>query len=428
MSGHRSLGFWRTWSLVVGGAIGSAVFMMPAVLAPYGHLGTLGLAAATVGALTIALMLGHMARRVTATGGSYAHTRAAFGDLPAFLIGWGLWISFWVACATIALGFAAYAGTFVPAIAASPRLSAATALAVLWASVAVNNAGVRESGIVTLITSVLKILPILIVGLAGAWMVAPQWSTAPIVEGSPIGIFGSVFALAFWNFVGIEAGAVAAENVINPARTIPRALIAGTLTVGALYLLVNIAAFNALPLDILARSSAPLADVGRALLGEPGAVMIALGALISTAGCLNVSILETGQTAMAIARDGLFPSVFARLSSRHTPALSNTIAGGLASALLLLNFSDSLIGAWTFMSLLATVTIVIPYAASALASLALQRRDNDTSATQTSVAVIALITCTWIILSSGFAAVAWGVVLLAAGVPVYAGVRRKTSV
>ena len=421
----RPLGFWRCWGLVVGGAIGTSVFMMPAVLAPYGYLGSLSLAAATAGAMGVALTMGHLARRVTVSGGPYAYTRAAFGDLAGFLIAWSFWISYWVALPAVALGFAAYAGTLVPAIAASPRLSALTALAAIWTTVAINSAGIRESGIVSLATSVLKITPIILLGVLGVWMVAPAWPPAPMVTGSPLMMFASVYALTFWNFVGIEAATIAADNVVDPAKTIPRSLVVGTATVGLIYLLVNLVSFNVLGANALAASSAPLADVGRRLLGEPGAALVALGALVSTAGCLNVSTLGTGQIAMAAARDRLFPGVFARLSGRHTPAMSYVLAGCLSSTLLLFSFSDSLVSAWTFISLLATLTIVAPYAASALASIAFQRRDGAMTATGMGAAGVALITCVWIIASSGLAVLAWGVVLLAAGLPVYGWQRMR---
>ena len=109
MSGksRRSLGFWRSWSLVVGGTIGSAVFMMPAVMAPYGSIGLLSLVAATLGAVCVALMFSGLARRVTSSGGMYAYTRAAFGDFAAFIVAWTGWIAMWVSCAAIAIGFIA---------------------------------------------------------------------------------------------------------------------------------------------------------------------------------------------------------------------------------------------------------------------------------------------------------------------------------
>jgi APA family basic amino acid/polyamine antiporter len=415
----RSLGFWRCWGLVVGGAIGSAVFMMPAVLAPYGYMGLISLAVATVGAMSVALTIGHMARRVTVSGGCYAYARAAFGDLPGFLTAWAFWISYWVSLPAIAIGFAAYAGSFVPAIAASARLSAATALIMLWTTVAINSAGVRESGIVSLATSILKLMPIALVCLGGVWAAVPDWPPAPTVPGSPLMIFGSVFALAFWNFVGIEAASVAADNVVDPATTIPRALVAGTATVGAVYLFVVIVSLNTIAPETLALSSTPLADVGRSFLGRLGGLLISMGALVSTAGCLNVGTLGTGQIAMAAARDGLFPGIFARLTSRATPLLSYAVAGVLASALLLFSFSDSLVGAWTFVSLLATLTSVVPYSASALASLAFQRRERTILPIELAAAVAALGTCIWIVISAGVPAVAWGGVLIAAGLPVY---------
>jgi APA family basic amino acid/polyamine antiporter len=426
MSEHRSLGFWRCWGLVIGGAIGSAVFIMPAVLAPYGHLGTISLAAATAGALSVALTLGFMARRVTNSGGPYAFSRAAFGDLPGFLTAWAFWISCWVAVPSVALGFAAYLGGLFPAL-ATPRASGATALVAVWITVAINCAGVRESGIVSLATSILKLLPIIAISLLGVALLPLEWPAAPATEGAPVMIMASAYALAFWNFVGIEAGAVAGENVVNPARTIPRALIAGTATVGAIYLLINIVSLNAIPAGTLAASSTPLADVGRQLLGHAGGLLITFGALVSTAGCLNVSVLETGQIAAAASRDGLFPTAFARLSANGSPVWSYMLVGTLASAMLIFSLNDTLVGAWTFIALMATLTIVVPYAATALASLAFQRREGRMAAGETSAAVVCLITCAWIAASSGWVVVGWAVVLMLAGLPVYALMRRKIN-
>ena len=197
----------------------------------------------------------------------------------------------------------------------------------------------------------------------------------------------------------------------------------GTITVGAIYLLVSFVALTVVPPEVLMASSSPLAEVGARLFGSAGSALVAVAALVSTAGCLNTTILETGQTAMAAARDGLFPAVFARLSSRHTPALSYVLAGVLASVLLLLNASKGLVGAFTFLGLMSTLTAVVPYAFSAAASLILQRRQPAGTRggrwREASVATMAFGICMWVIATAGLETVYWGFLLLMAGLPVY---------
>lgn len=427
---RRPLGFWRCWGLVVGGAIGSAVFMMPAVMAPYGGLGLLSLAFATVGAMCVALMFGALARRVTSSGGMYAYTRAAFGDFAAFLVAWSAWISMWVACAALAIGFIAYLGVVVPAVASNPVLGASSGLVLIWILVGINIAGVRESGIASLLTTILKLAPLVLVGFVGLWFIEPE-NLPPLHpgQGSALVVFASVFALTFWNFIGIEAATVPAEVTVDPSRTIPRALIVGTLTVGAVYLLVAFVAMGVMPASSLAVSNSPLAEVGARLFGGFGSGLIVAGALVSTAGCLSVSILEGGQIAMAAGRDRLFPAFFSRLSGRHTPWVSYVLLGSFASLLLLLNFSRGLVAAYEFVILIATLTLVIPYAFSAIASLVLQLRDPASSRAkclrEAAVAAIAFGVCFWVVAASGVETVYWVFLLLMLGLPLHVIVGSK---
>lgn len=421
---ERALGFWRCWSLVVGGAIGSAVFMLPAVMAPYGGIGLLSLAAATAGATSIAMMFGNLARRVTGSGGVYAYARAGFGDAAGFAIAWSMWISIWVSCAAIAIAFSAYAGALLPVSGASNASGAGIGLVVVWVAVAINCAGIRESGIASLVLTLLKITPLIVVSLAGLRFVdLDAMPAATATASTPLALFGSAFALAFWNFVGIECATVPSENVVSPERTIPRATLIGTLTVGAIYLVIALVGLTVMPQTEVASSSAPLADLARKLFGGVGGTIVILGALVSTGGCLLVSILEAGQTTMAAARDGLFPRSLATLSSRQVPTMSYLLAGGLASGLMLLNFSKGLVGAFTFAALLATLTAVIPYAVSAAAGVVLAKR-APAGRWEMPVGVIAFGICLWVIATSGVAAVFWSLVLFAAGLPVYFGMRR----
>jgi APA family basic amino acid/polyamine antiporter len=429
---RRSLGFWRSWSLVVGTTIGSAVFMMPAVMAPYGGLGLLSLATATLGAVCVALMFGALAVRVTASGGMYAYTRAAFGDLAAFLVAWMTWISVWVSCAAIAITFIAYLGAVAPAVGAHPALGAVCGLALIWILVGINIAGVRESGVFSLVTAILKLAPLVLIGIVGLWFVDTRNLPAMHVgEGSALFVFASVFALSFWNFTGIECATVPAEETIDPARTIPRALLAGTLTVGAVYLLVAFVAMGVMPASELAASSSPLEAVGARMFGVAGGILIIAGALISTAGCVGVSILEGGQVAMAAGRDQVFPAFLARLSGRGTPWVSYVLIGFLASLLLAFNFSRGLVAAYQFIILIATLTLIIPYAFSSVASLVLQIRDPAGSRAACwrdgAVAAVSFGVCFWVIATSGVETVYWVFLLLMLGLPLYVMIASKKT-
>jgi APA family basic amino acid/polyamine antiporter len=310
-------------------------------------------------------------------------------------------------------------------------------LALIWVLVGINIAGMRESGIVTLVTTILKLIPLVLVGIVGLWFIdAENLPKMHPGEGNALLVFASIFALSFWNFAGIEIATVPAEDAVDPVRTIPRALLAGTLTVGAVYLLVSFVTMGVMPASVLVESRSPLADVGTRLFGSLGSGLIVAGALVSTVGSASATILEGGQYAMAAGRDRLFPDVFSKLSRRHTPWVSYVLMGSLASLLLVLNFSRGLVAAYEYIILIATLTLIIPYAFSAIAGLLLQLRDPAGSVTkaygEAIVAILAFGVCFWVIAASGMEAVYWVFLLMMIGMPVYLLVgwrnTRKSSV
>ena len=429
----RALGFWRCWALVVGGAIGSAIFMMPAVLVTYGGLGLLSWATAAVGALFVAMTLGNLSRRVTTAGGPYAYAHAGFGDFGGFLIAWSYWIALWTASAGITIAFTGYVGVLIPVIGASPLLMIGSGLVLIWSLVWVNITGVKESGIFSLATTILKLIPLIIIGSIGLFFVDTE-TLPPMNPGTDNSayLFASAFALTFWTFVGIESATVPAEDVIDPEKTIPRALIVGTLTIAAVYLLVAFAVMGMIPAAVLAESGSPLADAGVHMAGSWGGIAISIGALVSMVGAFNVTLLAAGQTAMAAARDRVFPQVFKRMTKHNTPGASFVIAGLLASAMLIMSQTKGLVGAYTFVILIATLTTVVPYAFSAMAGLLLGLHDEKTSPARRNreavISIVAFLICIWVIASSGEDAAYWTLLLLMAGVPVYVGVTRKKKI
>ena len=429
---NRTLGPWRCWALVVGGTIGSAIFMMPAILVPFGGLGLLSLATAALGALSVALMLGNLSRRVTTTGGPYAFARAGFGDFGGFLVAWFYWIAQWTACAGMTIAFVAYLGGLVPAVGASPSLSIGTGFVLIWCLVAVNVAGVRESGLVGLATTVLKLVPLLVISTVGLLFVRIEHLPAlnPGKDG-PLYGFATAFALTFWNFVGIEGASVPAEDVVDPATTIPRALISGTLTVAMVNLLVAFAVMGMISPAQLAASESPLAEAGRQIAGHWGGVVVTVGALVSITGALNITILCAGQTAMAAARDGIFPAIFERLTVRQTPGASYVLVGVLVSWLLIMSQTRGLVAGYRFVLLIATLTAVIPYAFASMAALVLGGQDRQLGrgarVREALTAIVAFLVCVWVMAAAGEESVYWVFLLLMGGIPVYVFVARDRA-
>ncbi len=429
----RNLGFWRSWALVVGIMIGNGVFMLPAVLAPYGSLSLLGWVFAGGGTLFIALMLGSLARRIPKLGGPYAYTRTAFGDLPGFLVAWGYWISVWSAVAAGAVAFTGYFSVFVPQVAEDPVMGAIAALTVIWLFTGINVAGVKSAGVVQLITTLLKLLPLFLISGSGLLLGGISDIPAANPHDEPIFLLiAGLIMLTMWAYVGVEGVTIPADDIVEPEKTIPRVLIAGTLTVTAVYILATFGVMALIPVEELAKSTSPFADAASLLFGPLGEGLVALGAIVSITGSLNGSILVGGMMSRAIATDKLFPARFAKLNAAGAPAFGFIVSGLLSSALIAMNYAKGLVAAFEMLILLSTLTTLLPYAASALSDLALQKRDalagKGKDWKSLIIAVGALAFSLFTIIGCGLEVSAYGLILLLAGLPVYYTLKRKEPV
>ena len=129
---HRVIGFWRGWSIAVGCAIGSGIFMMPTILAPYGMLGFFGWLIAGLGSILVALTMAQLVIRMPKTGGPYVYVNEALGSFSGFIIAWTYWIACISAIAGISIAFVGYLGFFIPKISDSPILSLIASLLLVW--------------------------------------------------------------------------------------------------------------------------------------------------------------------------------------------------------------------------------------------------------------------------------------------------------
>lgn len=434
----RQLGLWMATSLVIGNMIGSGIFLLPASLAPYGGYGIVGWLITAAGALMLAVVFARLARRIPRAGGPYAYARAGFGDFAGFFIAWGYWISTIASVAAIAVAFVSYLTVFWPALGQSPTVAALVALAAIWVLSLLNASGVRNGGVAQLITTVMKLIPLLAIGILGLLYIEADSFALTLGEGQTrVGSINATVALTLWAFLGLETATIPAENVKDPTRTIPRATVLGTVLTAIVYILSTVAVIGIVPNTVLASSTAPFADAGRMIWGGWAFYLMGLGAIISCFGALNGWILVQGQIPMAMAKDGVFPALFARTRTDGTPAVAVLLSSVFVTILLLFNYTGTLVELFTKTILLATLTAVVPFVFATMAEwrfvLAGSAAGSAGTATRPSVGSL-LITlgafayAMWAVIGAGQETVYLGFVLMLAGLPIYVWLRRRMGV
>ena len=421
------IGFWRGWSIAVGCAIGSGVFMMPTLLAPYGLLGLVGWITAGAGTLLVALSLSRLVRRIPKSGGPYAYVQAGLGDFAGFLIAWTYWVACIAAVSGIAIAFVGYLGVLIPAVTASSIASLLVALVLVWTVIAINVKSISDSGTFQVITTVLKIVPLLlIVGLGVVNMDTANLPPLNPTEMHPIALLAAVTTIVMWSFIGIETATVPADNIANPETTVPRILIAALFTVLTIYLLVSIAIALLVPAHELENSAAPFALAATKVMGPVGGAIVTIGALISTLGSLNANTLTAGQVPVAAAKDGLLSARFLILSTSGTPIFSFLVAGVFISLLLILNYSKGLVAAFTFMAMLSTLSTLMAYAFCAIAEFYFLKGDTKSRSRTRAIilASAAFLYSFFAIWGAGAEIVFYSFLLILIGMPFYALVRK----
>jgi APA family basic amino acid/polyamine antiporter len=307
----RSIGFFRATTMVVGIIIGASIFVQPsAVTAQVPSVAGVLVVWAAAGALTLigALVVAELASVWPRTGGVYVFLRELYSPAVAFLWGWAMfWTMHSGIVAVIAMVFARYVGTFVPLGASGTRLVAVAAVLLLSA---VNYRGVREGSAVQAFFTSIKVLAIVLI-IAIAFTVATHGNGAlaggaaaatapPSGRAFVLALIAGLFAFGGWHMVSY-----AAEETVDPTRTIPRALVAGTLIVTALYVALNAAYLRVLPLATVAQSSRVAADFADAAVGGHGAQIMSALVILSTLGAMNGVILAGPRVYLAMANDGL---------------------------------------------------------------------------------------------------------------------------
>ena len=402
-------------ALVTGNMIGSGIFLLPASLAAYGSISLLSWIFTAVGALLIALVFAKLANVMPLIGGPYAYCREAFGDFVGFQMAYNYWIALWVGNAAIVVALTGYLSFFWPFLAKNALWSCLLSISLVWLITFINIQGVRHAGIFQLLTTILKLIPLLLIALVGIFYIHPHFLSDFNFSGkSNLSAFSGAATLTLWSFIGLESASVPAGHVDNPNRTIPKATILGVIIATFVYLMSSIAVMGVMPLTELAHSNAPYADAANIMFGPIGSTIVAIGAVISCLGALNGWILLQGQIPLAAAQD-----------EDGTPVVGLVISSVLISLLLLMTLNQSLVKQFTIIILLATLASLIPYFLTTMAELVIffkypgifkKGRKLFGSIV---VAILAGIYSFWVIVGSGKETVFYGTLLLLSSAPVY---------
>lgn len=369
----RRLGLLSAVAVVVGSTIGSGIFRTPAVVADriellwlFAAAWILGGVVALAGALTYAELSAMMPR----TGGVYVYLREAFGPLVAFLFGWAqLLVLRPAAYGAISITSAEYLWRLMGADGSQAlfgplSLAQVTAAALVILVAAVNYRGIELGALIQNVSTVLKVAALLVLvglgvwwGLTGVGRVDVTSPPTPLRDLSLVSAFGLAMVPVLWSYDGWSDVGFIGGEVKDPQRTLPRAFLAGTGLVAALYLLVNAAYLMVVPLEQMPGSKLIAADVAEAVLGGIGVVFVSGAVALSTFGTLNGSMMTGPRIFYAMAEDRLFFRQFARVQPRHgTPGAAIVLSAVLGVVFVSIRTFAELadqfvIGIWPFYAL-----------------------------------------------------------------------------
>lgn len=415
----RKLGLWMCLAVVMGNMIGSGVFLLPASLAPFGWNAVAGWIVTIAGALCLAHVLARLTAHFPNAGGLSGLIDETLGPVAGILIAFSYWVSVWTGVVTITVGGVSYASSLLPVLGEHSTIAI---LGAIWLLTLVNIVGVRAAGTVQAVTMILKLIPLLAVGLL-ILVIFGREGTASITpfpaEGLSLMSVNAAAALTLWAMIGFEAAGAVSDKVDNPSVTIPRATFWGALLTGLIYLVVCSGIGLMLPADEVAASPAPFELFVRRFWSPEVAPWIALFAAISAFGATNGWILVQGEVPLDMARRRLLPHWFAGTDGKGTPIRALIVSSIFASVLVLANGSKSTAGLFSFMALLSTSATLWLYLACTVAAL------KHKVALPT--ALIGLPFCLWSLWGAGWDVSLLSVGLSLAGLPLYWWARREDA-
>lgn len=426
-AGERQLGLAMATALVVGNMIGAGIFLLPAVLAPYGANATYGWLVTIAGALFIAATLAILSAHIE--GGPFVYVEEAFGPEIAFVVMWSYLVSIWTTVAVLPIAAVSNLSHVVPVL-GHPIVAPLVSIGFAWLLMLVNATGARTAGAVQVGTSFLKALPLIaVVVVAAVYLGRGAHPAQGMVVPVSTGAIAGAASFALFSMLGTESAVVSADKVKNPRKILPIASVLGGALTGIIYLGATWAVLYLLPGKQAASSPSPFADATQPFIGSAAGSAIAIFAAISALGCLNGWILCVGEVPLKLARDGALPAWFAKTSGRGTPVRAQLVGCVVGTLLIAMNYSRSLASAFEFITLIAVVSTLVLYTGCTAGALWLLARRRFKSPVLAICATLGFLFSLWSYWGAGREATLWGAALVATGIPILIAMKlgRRTT-
>ena len=409
----RMLGKWMSAAMVVGTMIGSGIYLLPTTLAPYGYNLVIAFLVTGFGTMCLAYCLARLAAAIP--GGPFAYVTQAFGETAAFLTLWSYVVSQVTGVAGVSVAVAGALSHVFPTVGSGPGLIA-VAIGAIAILMVVNLRGARSAGVLQVIATVIKIVPLVAVVVFVLWRFGTGQAVEPL-EATPITVSAITIAgsLMLFSLTGFEAAVVVANVTRDSESTVPMATNFGTGFTAIIYLLSTVAALMLLPSALAAKSGAPFADAIAPILGPLAGALVAIIAAVSAFGAANALLLFAAEISRTMANARDLPPVFAKTNKVGAPAGAIWIVAAIAALLVFASSSKNFVALYVFITLVSTVAALVLYVVCAAAALKLKVVGKWAI-----IGVIGVVYSIAMFIGAGLEATLWGFGLALIGLPVRA--------
>ena len=421
---ESKLGFWTLISIVISAQLGTGMFLIPSILAPFRTLGLVGWLISGVGAVLITGVFSFLCTKTSKVGGPHIYARMFFGEKVGFFVTWIYWCGAWACNPIIIATTVNYLMHLTGDLSFGYKL--ALEISLVLSLTLINTRGVKTSGNFELFMTILKVVPLIAVPIiAFNHINFDNFKELAPIDMSPLKAITAATILSFWGFVGLEGGTSPAGVVKNPRRTVPLAIIFGTAFVAIVCIANTFSIFGLINPSELEHIGAPYAQAMTILFGGGFDKLFGSIVALMCIGSLNAWVLFSGQIARSAADEGMMPKSFGKLNKNGAPSKALWVSA-IGTIVILFVQKTPLIGDKIdkFLGIASDLYVVL-YAMAVLAYIKFMKDSKIKSIPQILVTGLAFVFCALILTHTDPMNLIVLVGLLATGIPVYLRLKKQ---